>query len=344
MIHMSAVRGKRYARISGVGVYLPERAVSNEQLAQLLEYDVPNYLREKRIGLRFVAKQQESTSDMAVQAARDALSTAGLTPQDLDLIILATDTPDYITPPTSAIIQHKLGAVNAGAFDINAACADETIALICAAHFIQFDPAIRHVLVVGAYGMSKWIDWSPYAESVSKVLAMIFSDGAGAVVLSVSDCPGYLAGKIKAEGAFWDTYGIYIGTARPLNLQLVQEKKHFLRFHENGHRVPPEFNATRWPAILTETLNKAGCKPQDINLLLTNQVEYPAVQATLQALGLPETRTHWVADKFGYAGSASAFIALWDAQQEGKVKPGDLLAFCTSGAGFVISTALFRWV
>jgi len=335
---------RRHARIAGVGMYLPKREVPNEELARLLEYDVPTYLQDKRIGRRFIAEAEESTSDMAVQAAREALRAAGLAPQELDLIILATDTPDYVTPPTSAIIQHKLGAINAGTFDVNAACADETIALISAAHFITFDPAIHHVLVVGAYGMTKWIDWSPYAHSATKVLATLFSDGAGAVVLSASDQPGFLAGKIKTEGAFWDTYGIYIGTARPLDLSLVQQKKHYLRFHENGHRVPPDFNAVRWPQILTETAHSGGCKPQDINLLLTNQVEYQAVLATLQALGLPETRTHWVADKFGYAGSASAFMALWDAETEGKVKSGDIVAFCTSGAGFVLATALFRWI
>ncbi len=335
---------RRHASIAGVGMYLPQREVTNEELARLLDYDVPTYLQDKRIGRRFIAEPHESTSDMAVQAAREALRAAHLSPEDLDLIILATDTPDYVTPPTSAIIQHKLGATRAGTFDINAACADETIALISASHFIAFDPAINHVLVVGAYGMTKWIDWSPYAQSATRVLATLFSDGAGAVILSVSDRPGFLAGKIKTEGAFWDTYGIYIGTARPLDLQLVQQKKHYLRFHENGHRVPPDFNAVRWPQILAQTAQSAGCNPQDIDLLLTNQVEYPAVVATLQALGLPETRTHWVADKFGYAGSASAFMALYDAEREGKLKSGDLLAFCTSGAGFVMATALFRWI
>jgi len=335
---------RKSARILGVGVYLPEERITNTELGRIMEYDVEGYLAEKGIGVRYRAKPDEAPSDMAVAAARDALSRAGLKPEDLDLIILATDTPDYITPPTSAIIQHKLGATRAGSFDINAACADETIAVALASHYIVLDPGIEYVLVVGAYGMTRWLDWSPYERSASKVLAMLFSDGAGAVVLGPSAEPGYLTSRIVTEGDFWDTYGIYLGTARPPDREMVEEKKHFLRFHENGHRVPKDFNASRWPKLLRETLEKAGYGPEDLDLLLTNQVERPAVLETLRALGLPEDRTHWVADKFGYAGSASVFMALYDALEKGKVKEGDLVAFCTSGAGFVLATALFRWV
>ena len=331
------------ARILGVGMYLPQERITNEELGRLMAYDVVGYLAEKRIGVRFRAAPNEATSDLAVAAAKEALQQSGLQPEDLDLIILATDTPDFVSPPTSAVIQHKLGAKNAGAFDLNAACADETIALGLAAHAIILGEA-RYVLVIGAYAMTKWLDWSPYTESVSKVLAMLFSDGAGAVVLGPSEKPGFLKSKIMAEGEYWDTYGIYLGTACPPTVAMIQEKKHFLRFHENGHRVPKDYNATRWPKLVRETLAAAGYEPADLKLLLTNQVEYPALEATLQALGLPPDRTHWVADKFGYAGSASAFMALYDALACGKLRSGDLVAFCTSGAGFVLASALFRWV
>lgn len=333
-----------YARIAGVGMYLPQERLTNAELGRLMNYDVENYLKEKGIGVRYRAAAEEATSDMAVRAAQKALEQSGLEPEEIDLIILATDTPDYITPPTSAIIQHKLKAKNAGAFDINAACADETIALAIGAHYIMLDPGIKHVLIIGAYGMTKWLDWSLYEESASKVLAMLFSDGAGAVVLGPAEEPGYLASRVIAEGSFWDTYGIYLGTARPPDLRMIQEKKHYLRFHENTHRVPSDFNATRWPKLLRETLVKAGCRPEDLKLVLTNQVELPAVRTTLEALGLPLERTHWVADKFGYAGSASVFMALYDALEQGKLREGDLVAFCTSGAGFVLSAAIFRWI
>jgi len=334
----------RGARIAGVGMYLPEECITNAQLGEMMDYDVESYLAEKGIGVRYRAAADESTSDMATLAARNALRQAELSPDDVDLIILATDTPDFVSPPTSAIIQHKLGAKNAGAFDINAACTDETIALAIGAHYIALDPAINHVIVVGAYGMTKWLDWGPYSQSASKVLAMLFGDGAGAVVLSPSDQPGYLSSRMMSDGSCWDTYGIYLGTGCPLTPEMVAKKQHYLRFHENAHRVPGDFNVTRWPALLRQTTGAVGLSPSDLDLVLMNQVEQGAVRATLEALGLSMEKTHWVADRFGYAGSASVFMALFDAVEKGRLAPGDLVAFCTSGAGFVLSTALFRWV
>jgi 3-oxoacyl-[acyl-carrier-protein] synthase-3 len=334
----------RTARISGVGMYLPQERITNAELGAIMDYDVESYLAEKGIGVRYRAAPDEATSDMGVRAAREALRQAGLTPKDVDLIILATDTPDFISPPTSAVIQHKLGAANAGVFDVNAACTDETIALALGSHYIALDPGIDHVLVIGAYGMTKWLDWRPYGESVSKVLATLFSDGAGAVVLSPSDEAGYLSSKMATEGSYWDTYGIYIGTGRPPTPALIETRQHCLRFHENGHRVPADFNTARWPGLLRETLRVVGLGPADLNLVLMNQVDRRAVRVTLEELGLTMDRTHWVADRFGYAGSASVFMALYDALEQGKVSAGDRVAFCTSGAGFVLSTALFRWI
>lgn len=338
------MKRSRFARIAGVGMHLPRERITNAELGELIEHDIEGSLQDKGIEVRYRSAPEEATSDMAARAGREALEQAGLKPEDVDLIILATDTPDFVSPPTAAIIQHKLGAVNAGSFDINAACADETIALALGSHYIVLDPGVENVLVVGAYGMTKWLDWSPYHESASKVLAMLFSDGAGAVILTPSDEPGYLASKVITEGSFWDTYGIYLGTACPPDLEMIRDKRHYLRFHENGHRVPPDFNAARWPRLLQATLEQAGYSPGDLGLVLMNQVELPAVRATLEALGLSMERTHWIADKFGYAGSASAFMALYDALDQGKLAEGDLLAFCTSGAGFVLSTALFRWI
>ncbi len=333
----------KFAKLGSVGMYLPKKKITNEELSSMLEFDVGSYLADKGIKLRYQAAPDEATSSMAVKAAQNALEKGNMQPEDIDLIILATDTPDYVTPPTSAIVQNGLGAKNAGAFDINAACADETIALAIGSQFIMMDPEIKNVMIIGAYGMTKWLDWGKYSVSVSKVLATLFSDGAGAVILSESDEPGYLASKVIAEGDCWDTYGIYLGTGRVLDVSMIQEKKHYLRFHENRHRVPGDFNAVRWPKLIRDTAKKAGCKAEDLGLVLTNQVEFGAVEITMKELGLPMTKTHWIADKFGYAGSASAFMALYDALELGKVKSGDLVMFCTSGAGFVLSATLFRW-
>lgn len=334
----------RFAKIKSLGIYLPEKKISNEELSKIMEYDVEEYLNEKGIKVRHKAAPDESTSDMALKAAQEALYRANLKPEEIDMIILATDTPDYVSPPTSAIIQHKLGAQNAGCFDLNAACADETIGLVIGSHYIMLDQAIDHVLVIGAYGMTKWLDWSKYSDSSSKVLGMLFGDGAGAVVLSGSKEPGYLTSKIVGKGEYWDTYGVYLGTASPVDARMIQEKRHYLRFHENQHRVPPDFNISLWTKLIQETTEKVGHKVEELNLVLLNQVELNAVKETLKNLNLSLEKTHWVADKFGYTGSASALMALHDALELGKIKSGDLIIFCTSGAGFVVSSALFRWL
>ncbi len=338
------MRINKFAKIESIGIYLPERKISNEELSGIMEYDVEGYLSEKGIKVRHLAAPGESTSDMAVKAAQEALNRANLKPGEIDLIILATDTPDYVTPPTSAIIQHKLGAKNAGCFDLNAACADETIGLVIGSHYIMLDQAINHVLVIGAYGMTKWLDWSKYSDSSSKVLGMLFGDGAGGVILSRSEEPGYLTSKIVGKGEYWDTYGIYLGTASPIDERMIQEKRHYLRFHENQHKVPPDFNTSLWPKLIQETTEKAGHQVEELDLVLLNQVELNVVKETLKNLNLSLEKTHWVADKYGYAGSASALMALHDAIELRKIKSGDLIIFCTSGAGFVISSALFRWV
>lgn len=332
------------AKIAGTGMYLPEEKITNEELGRKMNYDVEEYLAEKGIKVRFKAGPDESTSDLAVNASQTALEDAGIDSEDIDLIILATDTPDYVTPPTSAILQHKLGAVNAGSFDINAACTDETLGLSIGSQYIALDPEIENVLVAGAYGMTRWLDWDDYSRSASKVLGMLFSDGGGAIVLSEAEEPGYLASKAITEGRFWDAYGIYMGTANPPDSEMIDKKQHYLRFHENEHHVPPDFNENRWPDLVKGTLDKVDAEISDLDNILFNQIDKSTIEETMRRLGLDHSKTHLVMDKFGYAGSASVLMALDDALEQGKIESGDIVAFCTSGAGFVMSVSLFRWI
>lgn len=333
-----------WSKIAGSGMYLPESKITNEELGDRMNCDVQEYLEDKGITVRFQAESDESTSDLAAEASRQAVQNAGLAPEDLDLIILASDTPDYVSPPTSAVLQHKLGADNAGSFDINAACTDETIGMAIASQYIMVDPGVKNVLVAGGYAMTKWLDWDEYSQSASKVLAMLFSDGGGAVVLSQSDEPGYLASSTKTEGEYWDAYGIYLGTANPPDREMIDNKQQYLRFHENEHHVPGEFNQDRWPGLIEETVDKVEAEVQDLDMVLFNQVDKSAIEDTMDRLGLDLSQTHFVMDKFGYSGSASVLMALHDAEEQGLIEQGDLVAFCTSGAGFVLSVSLFRWV
>jgi 3-oxoacyl-[acyl-carrier-protein] synthase-3 len=329
----------RYAKIISTGMYLPKKRETNAETGKRIGFDVDGWLAPRTgITVRYLSEPNEATSDMAAAAARQALEEAKLKPEDLDLLLLATDTPDFVSPPTSAVIQYKLGAKNAGCFDVNAACSDVPIALSIAAQQIMTDESAKYALVTGSYGMTKWLDWN------DKWLAPLFSDGAGAVILAASDEPGFITSKTIADGSYWDCYGIYIGTANPVTMSMVQENKHHLRFHESGHRYPADINLANWPRLVRETVEKAGYKIDDLDLLLLTQVNVNTIKDVMQMLGLPLSKTHWIMDKYGYNGSACVIFALHDAIEQGKLKTGDLLCICASGVGYVMSAVVFRWI
>src|SRR4030095_5253317 len=208
------------ANIVGTGVYVPEKIVTNDDLSRILGEDINEFVTQV-LGIheRHVCAENESTADLATHASRQALEAARLDASDLDLIILATDTPEQLSPATSVVVQHRLGAVNAGTFDINCACSGFVTALDTASKFIIADSQYRHVLVIGAYAMSKYLDWK------DKKKATIFGDGAGAVVLQASEeGPGFLASKLLADGAFSNYMGIYAGGTRmPVTEEVLRE-------------------------------------------------------------------------------------------------------------------------
>jgi 3-oxoacyl-[acyl-carrier-protein] synthase-3 len=201
----------RYAKIISTGRYVPDRVMTNAEFEPLVG-DVDAWLKENvGIAERCVAGD-ETTSDMCAAAARQALERADLVPADVDLIILGTDTPDYISPATAPILQHKLGALNSGTFDINSACASWIAGVDVSAKQITVDTDINNVLVVGGYAMTRFLDYH------DKRTCTLFGDGAGAVVMSVSDEPGYLASKLISQGQYYKSWGIYTGGAvSPVN-------------------------------------------------------------------------------------------------------------------------------
>src|ERR1044072_4857806 len=209
-----------FADIVGTGIYVPEKIVTNDDLSRILGEDINEFVTNV-LGIqeRHVCADDESTADLATHASRQALEAARLDASELDLIILPTAPPDQLPPATSVVVQHRLGAVNAGTFDVNCACAGFVTALDTASKFIIADPGYRNVLVVGADAISKYLDWH------DKKTATIFADGAGAVVLRASkDRPGFLAGKLRADGSFHDHMGIYAGgTHLPVSEQGLDE-------------------------------------------------------------------------------------------------------------------------
>jgi len=327
-----------FARIIGTGSYVPEKILTNQDLSQMLGEDIDEFVSQV-IGIkeRHVSGVNESTADLATAASLNALKSAGVNAADLDLIILATDTPEHLSPATSVVVQYRIGAKHAGTFDVSCACAGFVTALDTASKFIIADPAYQKILVVGAYAMSKYIDWN------DKKTATLFADGAGAVVLQASDAgPGFLASKLIADGSYSDFMGIYAGGTRmPITEEVLREGRWTkVRF---AQKYPPEVNIEGWPNIITEVLKKCELTIDDIAMFLFTQVNLSTIKEVMKILDVPMERTHTIMHKWGYTGSACIPMVLDDAVRKGKLQAGDNLIMCASGGGLNMACAAFRW-
>ncbi|MGB9870692.1 MAG: 3-oxoacyl-ACP synthase III family protein [Anaerolineae bacterium] len=329
----------RHAQILSTGSYVPERVVTNAEMDEILGEPTSDWLIEN-VGIRerrWMTPDQ-TTSDLVVEASRKALERAGIRPEDLDLIILSTDTPDYLSPSTSVVVQYKLGAVNAGCWDVNSACAGWVTALDQGARYIMTDPSIRYVLVAGGYGMSRFLDLT------DKKTANLFADGAGAVVLGAGSEPGFLASQFLARGEYHDALGIYTGGAfRPCTPENLEKfgppRVQFVR------KFPKTFNTEYWPRLIQGALDKAGLAVGDVDLFLFTQLNLRTIELMMDLLGQPMEKTHWVMDKWGYTGSPCVAMALDDAIAQGRgPRPGDIIVFCTSGGGITMAASVWRWV
>ncbi|MAT40962.1 MAG: 3-oxoacyl-ACP synthase [Anaerolineaceae bacterium] len=331
----------RYATIIGSGRYVPEfkhtNAMMKEEMAKIspkLVDVVDKFEASSNIQLRRRAPEGWATSDLAVAAAKDALADAGIQPEDLDMILLGTDSPDYITPATSVVVQHKLGAVNAGTFDIGCACASFPTGLVQAAGMLATNPQMKYILVVGAYLMSRLADTS------SDIMSFFYSDGAGAAVLTASENPGYFGSAFFADGSYHKNWGIYAGgTFEPTSAESVAAGRNLVKLVEP---FPAEVNNDGWPARVLDLSKNANFELDEIDMVIFTQVRYSSIELVMGKLGLPMEKAHWVMDKWGYTGSACLPMAFDDARKLGKIKSGDLVVFVGSGVGYNQAATAFR--
>jgi len=326
----------RHATIVSTGRHIPEREVSNDELrrrfAHLPEF-VDKMEQSSEIKTRFWAPEDWATSDVALPAARQALERAGRRPEDVDLVIVGTDSPDYITPATSVVLQHKLGATSAGTFDLGCACASFPTGLAVGSGLISANANLRTVLVVGVYLMHK-------LAAPDDPMVFFYGDGAGAAVLEPSDEPGFVSSAFRADGAYHRHWGLYAGgTFEPASEEAVRAGRTTVKMLE---RYPPEINHDGWPAVARALAANGGFELQDVDLAIFTQVRKPSIELVMADLGLPMTKAHTVMEKWGYAGSACVPIAFDDAVEQGRVKPGDLVIFVGSGVGYNQAGAAFR--
>jgi 3-oxoacyl-[acyl-carrier-protein] synthase-3 len=328
----------RHAQILSTGSYVPERVITNAEIDEMMGQSTSEWLVEN-VGIRerrWMTPDQ-TTSDLVTVACQRALEKAGVAPQEIDLIILSTDTPDYLSPGTSVVVQHKLGAVNAACYDVNSACAGWVTALDQGARYIATEPSYRYVLVAGGYGMSRFIDLD------DKRTANLFADGSGAALLGPGTQPGFLASQLEAQGQFHDSLGIYSGGAyrpcTPENLETYGPPR-----VEFVKKFPKTFNTEHWPRLIKAALAKAGLSVEAVDLFLFTQLNLRTIEAMMDILGQPLEKTHWVMDKWGYTGSPCVAMALDDAINQGRgPQPGEIVLFCASGGGINLATSIWKW-
>jgi len=326
----------RYAKLIATGSYLPEREISNDLLRQRFP-EPPDFVdkMEASTGIRrrWWAPEDWAASDVAVLAARQALEAAGRRPEDVDLIILGTDSPDFITPATSVVVQGKLGAKNAGTFDVGCACASFPTGFATGAGLIAANSGLKTVLVIGVYLMHK-------LAAANDPMVFFYGDGAGAAVLEPSHEPGFLNAAFQADGTYAGYWGIYSGgTAEPASEESVRAGRTQVKIVE---RYPPEINHEGWPRLVRRLAKEGGFAVADIDFLIFTQVRKPSIELVMGDLGLPMERTHTIMEDSGYTGSACVPMALHDARERGKIKPGDLVVLIGSGVGYNQAGVAFR--
>jgi len=328
----------RHAIITGTGSFVPARVLANAELSAMLGEDIDAFV-SSTLGIRERrwCAPGESTADLAEEAARAALADAGLAPEDVDLLIVSTDTPEYVSPATSSVLHGRLGLPGrTGTFDINSACAGFATALDAAWKYVRADERYDRVLVVAVYAMSKFLD------PTDKKTVTIFADGAGAVVLERSEEPGILASELYADGSLAPGMGVFAGgTAEPITDDVLRDgTRNRLRFVT---KYPKEVNEEGWPRIARSVLGRIGSAPQDVDLWLWTQVNRSTIEIVMDRLGEPMSKAHTVMEKWGYTGSACLPMALDDAAKAGRLNAGDLVLMTGSGAGLSMGCLALRW-
>ena len=326
----------RTARLVSTGRFVPPIEVSNDALRKRFAH-LPEFVDKMEassgIRTRWYAPEDWAASDVALPAARQALERAGRRPEDVDLVILGTDSPDYITPATSVVLQHKLGAKNAGTFDVVCACASFPTGFAAASGLIATNPALKTVLVVGVYMMHKLAD-------PNDPMIYFYGDGAGAAVLEPGEAPGFLNAASQADGAYAKHWGIYAGgTAEPATAEAVAAGRTKVRMVE---RYPPEINHDGWPRLVRRVAAEGGFALSDVDFVIFTQVRKPSIELVMNDLGIPMAKTHTVMEEWGYTWSACIPMALDDAIEKRLVKSGDLVVLVGSGVGYNQAAAAFR--
>jgi 3-oxoacyl-[acyl-carrier-protein] synthase III len=320
---------------AGWGIALPERRLTNADLERMVDTSDEWIVERSGIRERRIADPDESTASLGIDAGKAAIKHAGLGPEDIDLLVLSTATPEKVLPTTAAIVQDGIG-LRCGAMDVNAACSGFVYAMVTAAAFLGTGQ-YRNVLVVGAETVSRIIDQQDRATVV------LFGDGAGAAVLQVAPPDGgaLLSWDLGCDGSAAHILHIPAGGSKlPASAETVANRDHYLKME--GREVFKR--AVRAVLATTDkTLTQAGVTADDVDVFVPHQANVRIIEAARQRLGIPRAKTVINIDRFGNTSSASIPLALFEAVEDGRVRPGDLVLLAGFGAGMTWASALLRW-
>lgn len=323
---------RMYSRIAGTGSYLPEKVLTNDDLAKFVDTSDEWIATRTGIRQRHIAAEGETTGDLAFHAATRALEAAGVEASELDLIVLGTTTPDIIFPSTACLVQHRLGANGCPAFDVNAACSGFIYALSVADKFIR-SGAAKTALVIGAETLTRMLDWNDRGTCV------LFGDGAGAVVLKVDSETGVLSTHLHADGGKKELLYNPVGVSSGFK---PDEENAGVKVLMTGNEVF-KHAVKALDSVVEETLEANGLDRSEIDWLIPHQANLRIIEATAKRLAMPMERVVVTVDRHGNTSSGSVPLALDEAVRSGRVERGQLVLLEAFGGGFTWGSALLRY-
>ncbi|MBU1147148.1 MAG: ketoacyl-ACP synthase III [Candidatus Omnitrophica bacterium] len=322
------------AGILGLGCYLPPKKLTNSDIEKIV--DTTNEWIVTRTGIkeRRIAPKEVAASDLGVEASKIAIENAGLKPEDIDLIITATITPDMAFPATACIIQDKIGAKNSAAFDINAACSGFVFGIVMAQQFVNTG-TYNHILVVGTEKLTSIVDWTDRSTCI------LFGDGAGACVVGKSNDRRIVSSFLGADGSGGHLLSMPAGGSRlPATEDTVKAKLHFLKMEGNEvFKIAVRIMVK----AADKAIKKVGLEPSDIKLFIPHQANIRILMAVAKRLGVSEEKIFMNIEKYGNMSAASTAVALAEASQQGKLKKGDNVVLVAFGGGLTYGAAVIKW-
>jgi 3-oxoacyl-[acyl-carrier-protein] synthase III len=332
----AAPRMLKRARISSIATYVPPKLLTNADLEKMVDTSDEWILKRTGIRERHIAEKGVGTSDLALEASKKAIERAGLTPADIDLIVVGTTTPDMAFPSTACLLQTKLGVPHAWGFDLSAACSGFTYSLTTAAQIVSAGGS-RHALAIGADVMSSIIDYT------DRTTCVLFGDGAGAVVveatddddIGIIDFENYIDGS--GGGALCMPAG---GSLRPASQETIDQRLHFVK--QEGQTVF-RFAVRNMEEVCRRILERNNIDPSQLDLFAAHQANARIIQSTAEKLGMPPDKILINIGKYGNTTGGTIPLVLGDAVEQGRLKRGDLVLLASVGAGFTVGAVLLRW-